>query len=177
MPKWSKKRSFALMESFSGLLVSSVCSLSSLNSLWYGLAGKRSAVYNIILLFSAKPCLRLLLFLTKCITNTFSVFALFSTIARPPLIELRARPYFTLSVRYFVADPVALNRFLDSFVVRPLLQTLFLNIRYSRFVLLSQGCCEVPGDHHVDIVFLRPDTRHKLKHLRPERVIEIEAGA
>jgi len=75
----------------------------------------------------------------------------------------------------FITDPVALNRFLDGFVMRPLLQTLFLNVRQSRVVLFYQSRGEIPGDHHVDIVLFRSDTCHKLKHLRPEIVVKIKA--
>ena len=42
----SKKRSLAFIESFSGLFVSSVCSLSSLSKAWYGFVGKRRGERN-----------------------------------------------------------------------------------------------------------------------------------
>ena len=54
----------------------------------------------------------------------------------------------------FQGDASALQSLLYGFVVRPLLQAVGLQIGKCCLILLGQSGCKVPGNHHVDIVFL-----------------------
>ena len=72
----------------------------------------------------------------------------------------------------FVAYTVAFTGFLDSFCVNPGVEAALRDVGQGGGVLFSQGGCEEPGGHHVDIVLLTADAGGEVEYLRGEVIVE-----
>ena len=75
------------------------------------------------------------------------------------------RPFYPESsemVLLFVGDAVAFHRLLYGLVVSPLIYAPFLYEGQYGIILPGKGGGKIPGDHHVDVVFIGMDIRHGL---------------
>lgn len=72
----------------------------------------------------------------------------------------------------FVAYTVAFTGFLDSFCVNPGVKAALCDVGQGGGVLFSQGGCEEPCGHHVDIVLLAADTGGEVENFRGEGIVQ-----
>ena len=59
------------------------------------------------------------------------------------------------------SDSETFHRLLDGLVMDPWGEAVLLQKRKDHWILFGQGCGEVPGDHHIDIVLIGTDRGDK----------------